>query len=146
MTLWFDMDGTFVNLYLVFCWLEKLIALDPSPYIDAKPMFSMSLFARYLHRLQAKGYKIGIITWLSKNPDPTYAIEVTIAKLKWLEKHLPSVRWDYINIVPYGTPKHEVCKEGILFDDEENNRKAWKCGRAYDASIMLDVLREMVKG
>ena len=49
---------------------------------------------------------------------------VTKAKIEWLRKHLKSVEFKEIHIVPYGTPKHEVVKDknGILFDDEEGRR------------------------
>jgi hypothetical protein len=59
-----------------------------------------------------------------------------------LRKHLPSVKWDNINIVPYGTPK-STCGSDILFDDEENNRKEWK-GTAYDVNNILDELKRLI--
>ena len=65
--------------------------------------------------------------------------EVVSSKLKWLAKHLPSVKWDNIYIVPYGTPKHEI-SSGILFDDEVGNREKWGVG-AYDVDNILGVLR-----
>ena len=61
-TIWFDMDGTIADLYGVENWLPKLRSSDPSPYAEAKPMLNFSLFARYLNKLQVKGYKIGIIS------------------------------------------------------------------------------------
>ena len=51
-----------------------------------------------------------------------------MAKLDWLKKHLKSVTWDEIEIIPYGFPKSKAVRyasEGILFDDEEPNRKEW---------------------
>ena len=126
-------------------WLPKLRAYDVSPYADAAPLLRLCDLARTLHKLQRAGYTIGIISWLSKDPDPAYGEAVTAAKREWLKKHLPSVAWDYINIVPYGTPKHTICGEGILFDDEAQNRDNWDCGRAYDATCILDVLRELAR-
>lgn len=145
MTIWFDMDGTIADLYAVNDWLPKLRAYDASPYAEAAPLLRLCDLARNLHKLQKLGYTIGIISWLSKDPNPAYGEKVTAAKLEWLKKHMPSVAWDYINIVPYGTPKHTICREGILFDDEEQNRESWDCGRAYDATCILAVLRELAR-
>lgn len=142
MKIWFDMDGTIADLYAVDDWLPKLRAYDPSPYRDAAPMIHLSTLARLLNRLQRQGYEIGIISWLSKDPDPAYGADVTLAKIKWLKKHLASVNWDHINIVPYGTPKHEICGEGILFDDEEKNRENWG-ENAYDPCEILNVLKSL---
>ena len=143
--IFFDMDGCLCALYDVEGWLPMLIASDPTPYAIAAPMHNMSQLARKLNTLQRKGYKLGIISWLSKDPNPAYGKKVTAAKLEWLKKHMPSVAWDYINIVPYGTPKHTICREGILFDDEEQNRENWDCGRAYGATCILAVLRELAR-
>ena len=108
------------------------------PYVEAKPLIHLSTFAKYLHKLQSKGYKVGIITWLAKDSNTTYDKEVTQAKLDWFKKHLPSVVWDEIHILPYGTPKSSV-GEGILFDDEIKNRQEWK-GIAYDEKNILQIL------
>ena len=101
----------------------------------------MQSLARILNNLQKKGYKVNIISWLSKNSTPDYDKEVKKAKLKWLSKHLKSVQFDNIYIVPYGTPKHNF-SSGILFDDEEQNRKAWK-GIAYDVKNIIEVLKAL---
>ena len=62
--------------------------------------------------------------------------------LHWV--HLHSVHWDEIVIVPYGTPKHEaVSVKGILFDDEEHNRKTWN-GIAYDETKIFEILKGLV--
>ena len=52
------------------------------------------------------------------------------------------MHWDEIHIVPYGTPKQTVVKEpnGILFDDEEQNRVNW-IGTAHDETCILEVLK-----
>lgn len=135
----FDMDGTLCDFYGVDGWLEYLIAGNPFPYENAKPLVNMSALARRLNALQRKGYKVNIISWLAKNSTTEFDEVVTLAKLRWLRKHLPSVKWDEINIVGYGTPKNTIgC--GILFDDEEPNRKMWGEG-AYDVHNILEVLR-----
>lgn len=143
MRIWFDMDGTIADLYGVEDWLPKLRAYDPSPYEDAAPLLRLSTLARLLNRLQREGYEIGIISWLSKNSNAAYDIDVTLAKIWWLKKHLASVHWDHLNIVPYGTPKQEICGKGILFDDEEPNRSAWGEG-AHDATEILEILKSLL--
>lgn len=124
MKIWFDMDGTIADLYGVENWLDYLIAYDPTPYEIAKPLINLSRLARKLNYLQSKGYEIGIISWLSKNSTEEYDRLVTDAKLGWLAKHLPSVNWNNVFIVPYGTPKYTL-GTGILFDDEMQNRAKW---------------------
>lgn len=139
--IWFDMDGTIADLYGVPNWLEYLINSDPLPYKAAKPLVNMNSLARLLNRLQAEGYHIGIVSWLSKSGTESYNEAVINAKLAWLNKHLHSVHWDEIVIVPYGTPKHEVVSiEGILFDDEERNRTNWT-GIAYDVENIIEILK-----
>ena len=135
----FDLDGTIANLYAVENWLNMLRAYDPTPYVQAEPMLNMSAFARLLHKAQRLGYEICIISWLSKNSTPEYDMAVTQAKIEWLQNHLPSVEWNEIKIVAYGTPKHELCS-GVLFDDEEHNRNMWGEG-AYEPCEILEFLR-----
>lgn len=143
MTIWFDMDGTIADLYGVDGWLEDIINQNPRPYIEAKPLLNLSLLARRLNKLQKKGYKIGIISWLSKKDDIDYSVVVTKAKKKWLKKHLPSVKWDNVNIVKYGMNKWEVCGNGILFDDEEQNRFNWK-NDSYEPKEILRILKKLL--
>ena len=139
--LYFDCDGTWIDLYGVDGWLEDLINHNPRPYIEAKPLISLSLFARLLNKVQKQGYQIGIITWLPKNSTDEFDKIVTVEKINWIKKHLPSVKWDEIHILPYGTPKSLFGNENsILFDDEENNRKDW-IGVAYDETKIFNVLR-----
>ena len=142
-TIWFDMDGCLCGLYDVPNWLPMLIASDPTPYKLAAPLVNMNKLARKLNQLQRAGYKIGIISWLSKNSTPEYDKAVTAAKLWWLKKHLRSVSWDAINIVPYGRNKWETCKAGILFDDEKPNRDSWG-GEAFHPENLMDVLSSLM--
>ena len=137
----FDMDGTIADLYGVPNWLDYLINKNPKPYAIAKPLINMQVLARLLNKLQNKGYTINIISWLSKNSNAEYDKAVTNAKKKWLAKHLSSVEFDNIYIVPYGTPKHEI-SNGILFDDEIGNREKWG-KNAYDVDNIIGVLKTM---
>ena len=143
-TINFDMDGTIADLYGVENWLEYLINEDTFPYANAKPLVRLSALARRLNTLQRNGYNLAVISWLSKNGTDEYNRAVTEVKINWLRKHLPSVNWDNIIIVPYGTPKQNFCENpfDILFDDEEHNRINWT-GRAYDVQNILEILREI---
>lgn len=144
-TIWFDMDGTIANLYGVTDWLPKLRAFDASPYVEAEVMLNMSILARYLNKLQKLGYRIGIISWLSKNSNIAYDTAVNKAKRSWLEFHLHSVSFDEIHIVSYGLPKEGfmTATDDILFDDCEEIRNEWD-GEAYEPSEILKVLKELI--
>lgn len=137
----FDMDGTFVDFYGVEGWLACLLNADATPYKVARPLFNMSLFARTLNKLHSEGWEINIISWCAKNATADFDRKVIDAKTAWLARHLPSVKWDNINILPYGTPKHSVSC-GILFDDEEGNRNGWGDG-AYDVHNILGILKTL---
>lgn len=141
-TINFDMDGTIADLYGVENWLDYLINENPYPYEYAEPLLRLSALARKLNALQRNGYDLAIISWLSKSGSEAYNEIVTEAKLNWLAKHLPSVNWDRIIIVPYGTPKENFCKcaDDVLFDDEKRNRDNWT-GKAYDVENIMEILR-----
>ena len=135
----FDMDGTIADLYGVANWLDYLIAEDETPYAVARPLVNMNVLARLLNKLQNKGYTINIISWLAKNSNSEYDKKVTVAKRNWLKKHLKSVKFNNIFIVPYGTPKYTLAN-GILFDDESRNRDEWN-GTAYNVDNIIGVLK-----
>ena len=141
-TINFDMDGTIADLYGVENWLEMLIAEDTTPYANARPLLHLSALARKLNALQRNGYELAVISWLSKSGSEAYNEAVTEVKMAWLRKHLSSVTWDRITIVPYGTPKQNFCENplDILFDDEAKNRDNWT-GRAYDVQNIMEILR-----
>jgi hypothetical protein len=140
----FDMDGTIANLYGVENWLNYITNENTTPYVVAKPMVRFATLARRLNALQNAGHEIAVITWLAKGATNEYNKAVAEAKKAWLAKHLPSVNWDEITIVPYGTPKENYCHNplDILFDDEEHNRINWT-GRAYGVENILEILKEI---
>ena len=141
--IWFDMDGTIADLYGVEGWLDMLLNENTKPYEIAKPLVNMRELAKVLNRLIEKGWEIGVISWLAKNGTNDYNKKVAIAKMKWLAKHLKSVRFAKIDIVEYGTPK-QINRNGILFDDEKQNRENW-LGIAYNVENIIQVLRELEK-
>lgn len=144
MRICFDMDGTIADLYAVNGWLENLIAEDVKPYKEAEVMVNMNSLARILNRLQRNGHEIGVISWTAKNGSKRYNEAVESAKRDWLREHLASVKFDFIAVVPYGYNKNNFAnsENDILFDDEEQNRKAWS-GVAYDVNNIIEVLKRI---
>ena len=143
--IYFDMDGTLADFYSVEGWLANLQAKQTRPYREAKALVNMKKLGKILNELQNAGYHIGIISWLSKCGNEDYDKRVTETKKAWLKKHLSSVNWNEIEIVPYGTPKQDSVKypQGILFDDEKPNRDNWT-GTAYDVNKILETLENFV--
>lgn len=141
-TIFFDMDGTIADLYGVKDWLAYLEAEDTFPYENAEPLLNLQALARRLNKLVKTGYAIEIISWTAKYSTAAYDEAVAAAKIKWLAKHLKSVKFQKINIVKYGTNKDlfRHSEKDILFDDEEKNLKNWN-GRAYDATKIMEILK-----
>ena len=140
--IYFDMDGTIADLYSVKDWLMQLRAGEAAPYRAAAPLLKLQPLARRLNKLQRSGYKIGIVSWASKQATVKYMEEIDKAKREWLSIHLKSVEWDEIHIVEYGTPKETIVNypNGILFDDEERNRKNWN-GKAFKETEINEILK-----
>lgn len=146
--IYFDMDGTIADLYAVTNWLNSLENEHTKPYREAKSLVDMRELGKIINHLQNIGYHVGIVSWLSKCGSEEYNARVTETKTKWLAKHLGAVEFDEIKIVPYGTPKSTVVQypEGVLFDDEERNRKEWAVGdgMAFDVDNIIEILKAMV--
>lgn len=144
MTIWFDMDGTIADLYGVDGWLADLVAENTRPYEIAKGIGNLALIARLLNKAQKMGHEIGVISWTAKNGTNEYNARVAVAKAEWLGKHLPSVKWDEIKVVRYGTDKRFATAGDILFDDEIGNRKAWGEG-AFTPAEIVEVLKTLTR-
>ena len=133
----FDMDGTLAELYKVDNWLPKLRAEDPTPYLDAVPKVDLIELTNILWQLRNQGYKICIISWLSKDARKEYDNAVRKAKRQWLKQNIPFI-FDNLHFVKYGTPKHTIpdIRQGILVDDNEEVRTKWEHygGKAINAS------------
>lgn len=144
--IYFDMDGTIANLYGVNNWLSDLRNGNERPYKEAEPMLNMNILARRLNQLRKIGYKIGVVSWLSKTSTADYDKKVIKAKEKWLSIHLHSVHFDEIHIVSYGTRKEQVVEMpfGILFDDEKQNRENWY-GESFNEKNILDILKQIIE-
>ena len=144
--LWLDMHGAFGDLYGVNNWLDDLVNLRTRPYAEAKPIYNMIDFLLLLVELKQRGWKIGIISWLSKNPDAEYGKRVTNTKKEWSVSWCMDIVLDKVLIVPAGQCKADACRQfgyGILADDEEQNTNAWDLGDTIDANKNL--LEELAK-
>lgn len=147
-TIYFDMDGTIADLYGVDDWLPKLRAEDASPYLEAEPLTNMINFQKCLLELQINGFKVGIISWTAKESSKTYNEMVREAKMLWLKRMLPLIRFDEVHIVKYGTRKDYVAKDksGIIFDDDERVRAKWR-GEAINPNTddIIKTLKKIVE-
>ena len=145
MTINFDMDGTIADLYSVENWLPDLRAYKVRPYAEASPLLSMRLLQMELTMAQKNGHEINIISWGSKESTPAYDDAVAFTKRKWLAEKMPDFKFDNIFVVPYGTPKSSLAS-GVLFDDEERNRKEWEAvngNTAYTPEEIFDFLSKI---
>lgn len=143
--IYFDMDGTIADLYGQKNWLKNLRKEKTAPYEKAAPLVNIPALKAALDTLRGKGYTLGVITWLAKESSKEYKQAVRLAKLDWLDKHFGLGYFDKIHMVQYGTPKHQVAtiKDAVLFDDNEDVRKAWKIGTAHDEKNILATLRAL---
>lgn len=142
--IWLDMDGTFVDLYSYPSWLFLLRAESVEPYENAKPLVNFSQLARLLNRAVKKGYGIGIISWASKDSTLEFYQRTYNAKIEYLRKHLPSVKWDCINILPYGMNKSlfRISDDDILIDDSSLVLDKWN-GKKFHADNLIEVLQNL---
>lgn len=143
-TLWFDMDGTLADTLRA----RPFWTLSDEEWVEtvrtARGMVNLSALARLLRKAQRNGYEVGIVSWLPKSE--TLREETVNAKREWLARHLPSVKWDAVDIIRNGAPKWEG-REGFLFDDNKKNRHDWNKhngeGTAYNYDEILGVLRRI---
>lgn len=146
--IWFDLDGTLVNLYGVKGWLEDLIALRTRPYAVAEEMYDVVDLLEVLADLRGKGYNLGVISWGSKANNDEFDKRVEQVKIEWLKNRFLDVMFDKIIVTPYGVCKADTCRPygvGILVDDEEQNRNAWNLGTTINANEnILEALRGLL--
>ena len=147
--IWFDMDGTIADLYGVDGWLEDLIAHNTRPYAQAKDIYNVLDLLKIMIVLKENGYKLGVISWGSKENNKEYDKAVEIVKKAWLYDRLMDAFLDEIIVTPYGVRKADTCRKfgyGILIDDEKQNRDAWDLGITIDATQnIIKALWELVK-
>ena len=147
--IWFDMDGTIADLYGVDGWLEDLIAHNTRPYAQAKDIYNVLDLLEIMIVLKENGYKLGVISWGSKENNKEYDKAVEIVKKAWLYDRLMDSFLDEIIVTPYGVRKADTCRKfgyGILVDDEKQNRDTWDLGITIDATQnIIKALWELVK-
>ena len=148
MNIYFDMDGTIVDLYGFPNWLEELRKFSATPYSSARPMCDLARLCRILNRLQRAGHKLYIVSWSSKVSNEIYDTMVEEAKRYWLYKHMPSIRWNEVFITQYGVNKASTAQvkdeQDILFDDDERNLNDWR--RSGGTAHTPDEIFEVLKG
>lgn len=148
--IFFDMDGTIADLYAVSGWLDDLRHYRERPYAQAKPLYEPSELIAMLYLLKKQGYKLGIISWLSKDSsNKDYNKRVRQAKRDWLKRYELLELFDTVRITPYGVCKSTTCKRysnnAILVDDEQQNRDNWKLGETIDANKdILEILKSLL--
>ena len=145
----FDMDGTIADLYGVSGWLEMLDNQNPTPYIEAQPLWDMAELNATLMALQEVGIEIRVITWLAKHTTPAYSEEVRIAKREWLEEY--GFPYDNFHGVKFGSTKADSVRRylaenenAILIDDNAKVREGWHLGEAINPTEINIV--EYLKG
>ena len=142
----FDLDGTLVDLYSVFNWLEKLLSYDATPYSEAKPIYNAEELIPLIAELKDRGFRIIVTSWLSKGSTKEYDAAVRDAKKKWLAEY--GFPYDEIHLVKYGTPKTK-CSRGkakyqILVDDNAEVRSKWTLGATIDANENIIPMLEAI--
>ena len=150
-TINFDMDGTIADLYANPNWLPMLRAFDPTPYATAKPLLRLNTLARKLNELQKQGYEIAVISWLSKESNPTFDRKVCQAKIDWLRSY--DFPFDEFHGIAYGVPKElsinsalRAGETALLIDDSAEVRNEWHAGEAIDPTTcdIIEVLRNLL--
>lgn len=141
--IYWDMDGTFADLYGYENWLDLLKAEDVTPYAECKPLVNMCELDKILREFAALGVTIGVISWGAMNCSNKYTRETKRTKVEWCKRYLTCVS-EY-HVVKYGTPKHTVAKikDSILVDDNADVRKAWKNGATIDASNSEEMMKNL---
>ena len=137
--IYYDLDGTLVDLYSQKGWLEDLRNYNTRPYDNAKSLVDVEKFKKEVARMKASGYLVGIISWLNKYPTKDFTKKVIKSKDNWIEKNFGKI-FDEVHYMHYGTKKYSVVKAdiAILIDDDERVRQEWQKsgGIAVDAKTL----------
>lgn len=137
--IYFDMDGTVYDLYGMDNWLEMLRNEEKGAFTLGNALVNMDELKEVCLRLIAKGYQIGIITWLPMGASLEYCEICTKEKREWAEKNMPYISEFYA--LEYGVPKQYAparrAAEMWLVDDNKEVREMWiteKQRKAIDAT------------
>lgn len=130
--IYFDMDGTLADLYSVDSVFKKLDTFNVSPYVEAKPI---NKYIDMLKEYKNNGYKIIILSCLSKITNDDYDRQVVNAKGIWLDKYVGREYIDERIFIPYTKDKSTyVYKKGTLIDDDINVCNNWSMGKTIVAN------------
>lgn len=136
-SIWFDLDGTLYELYKMPNWLERLEAKDWNVFVDGEPRKHHERIREAIRALQAKGWKVGCITWGSKGISEKELQEIAEKKKEFLAKYFPELLENFY-CLPYGTSKtipimynnwymNRVSEQpNYLVDDNKMVRKNWR--------------------
>lgn len=137
--IYFDMDGTVYDLYGMENWLEMLRNEEKGAFTLGNALVDMVALKEVCLKLIAKGYQIGIITWLPMGASLEYCEICTKEKREWAEKNMPYISEFYA--LEYGVPKQYAparrAAEMWLVDDNKEVREMWvteKQRKAIDAT------------
>lgn len=145
----FDMDGTIADLYNVPNWLYRLRSNDPTPYLEARPLWDIAQLVSILNALTAEGWEIRVISWLSKDSTEEYKSAVRKAKREWLNRY--SFPCSHCHLIQYGTTKADCVRKctdkAILIDDSPSVRKGWHLGETIDPTTenLIEVLSKLLE-
>lgn len=137
--IYFDMDGTVYDLYGMENWLEMLRNEEKGAFTLGNALVDTVALKEVCLRLIAKGYQIGIITWLPMGASLEYCEICTKEKRRWAENNMPYISEFYA--LEYGVPKQYAparrAAEMWLVDDNKEVREMWvteKQRKAIDAT------------
>ena len=125
--IFFDLDGTVADLYNKEGWLEDIQNELPI-FENLKPIIDMQELEGFCMKLKARGYGIGIITWLPMHASEQYESACALEKRKWVSKYMPYI--DEFYALRYGTPKQNASfirgTLNYLIDDNQEVGKMWE--------------------
>lgn len=138
-TIYFDLDGTIVNLYGFNDWLTYLQNEQTTPYKEAGLLVDGEQLRNFLAAGKAAGVLFGVISWGAKNASMDYQKAIRRAKIDWLKKNNLLEYFSELHVVKYGTPKNRAAKNrtGVLIDDE---LQRWNVEKLVTADNFRNVL------
>lgn len=128
---YFDMDGTLVDLYGVTNVFKRLDTLDASVYLEAKPI---DKYINMLKEFTTLGYKVVILSCLGMISEEQFDKDTIYNKDIWLNKYIGS-EYIYDRIyIPNTKHKEEYISKygyGILVDDDIRVLNNWNYDRIH---------------
>lgn len=145
--IYFDFDGTVVDLYGMSDWKEKLENEERGLFISCQPLVDMDLLNALCNALKIYHYEFIGITWLPKNASRKYEIDCEEEKKAWAEQHFTAL--DKVKCLSYGVAKRHGAKKGksYLIDDNAEVLAQWETPierTAIHADNMIEFLLELL--